>query len=323
MTTHGDDPGLVTLALRLDAIRRAADGIHLLEFVRPDGAPLPPFTAGAHVDLHLPGGLVRQYSLCNPPHETHRWELGVKRDAASRGGSRWLHEDLRVGSQLQVGLPRNHFPLHEDAASSVLIAGGIGITPLACMAQRLQALGRPFALHYGVRQRQDAALLDRIDASALRLHVDAEHGGAPLDVARVIAQAPAEAHLYCCGPGPMLDAFEAAARAQGRPADRVHLERFAPVQPAAVGGGYTVRLARAQQEVEVPAGQTILEALRLHGIEVPASCEQGICGTCETRVLSGTPDHRDSLLSDEERSSNRVMMICCSGSRDPLLVLDL
>jgi tetrachlorobenzoquinone reductase len=314
-------PAAALIPVRLDAIRYGAAGINLYEFVALDGTPLPPFTAGSHVDLHLPDGMVRQYSLCNPQRETHRYVLGIKRDMKSRGGSRFMHDDLRVGTVLQLGGPRNNFALHEDASASVFIAGGIGITPIACMVERLRELRRPWQLHYAVRRREEAAFLRELGGDGLRLHVDEEHGGSPLDVTAIVAASPADAHLYCCGPGPMLDAFEAAAK--GRPSSLVHLERFTPQQEAAVDGGFTVKLARSGRSVYVPPGRSILDTLRAAGVAVQASCEQGICGTCETRVLGGTPDHRDSLLSDDERQANDVMMICCSGSKQDLLVLDL
>jgi vanillate O-demethylase ferredoxin subunit len=322
-------PAAALIPVRLDAIRYGAAGINLYEFTPLSPGPLPGFTAGAHVDVHLANGvagapgMVRQYSLCNAQHERHRYVVGVKLDPSSRGGSRWLHESLRVGAVLQLSAPRNNFALHEEAGHTVLVAGGIGVTPMVCMALRLLELGRPFELHYSVRRREDAAFLDVLQAAGprLHLHVDAEHGGAPLPVAAIVAAAPAGAHLYCCGPAPMLDAFEAAAAA--RPAHEVHVERFAPVLPAADSGGFTVKLARSGLSTVVAPGQSILEALRGIGVQVQASCEQGICGTCETRVLAGEPDHRDSLLSDEEKRGNTVMMICCSGSRQDLLVLDL
>ena len=312
------------LSLRLTRIEYAAAGIHLLEFRATDGAPLPSFDPGAHIDLHLPGGLVRQYSLCNAPHERHRYVVAVKRDPRSRGGSAAAHERLRVAELVPVSVPRCHFALDEAAPFSLFIAGGIGITPVACMVQRLRVIGRPFAVHYSVRRRDEAALLDVLAGPELALHVDEERG-ALLDVPGLVAQAPADAAVYCCGPAPMLDAFEAAARAC--PGLRWRVERFVPVADAAHTpaheGGFRVRLAASGRTVAVPAGQTILEALREAGLDVPSSCEQGICGTCETRVLGGEPDHRDSLLSDDERRANRSMMICCSGSRSAELVLDL
>jgi ferredoxin-NADP reductase len=289
-------PSPPLLTLRLSAIRYAAAGINLYEFTPFDGAALPPFSAGAHIDLHLPNGLVRQYSLCNSPTERNRYVVGVKRDLNSRGGSRCVHDELRAGSVLQVGGPRNNFELREEATHTVLIAGGIGITPMASMVYRLRELGISFELHYSVRQRVEAAFLDLLAGDALHLHVDAEQGGAPLPLATANA---------------------------GRPAAQVHVERFTPVQTAAVAGGFTVKLARSGGSVYVAPGRSILETLRAGGIEVQASCEQGICGTCETRVLAGAPDHRDSLLSDQEKAANNVMMVCCSGSKEDILVLDL
>jgi len=219
-----------------------------------------------------------------------------------------------------VSAPRCHFALDEQRAHSVLIAGGIGITPIACMAQRLQAVGRDFELHYSVKRRDEAALLEVLSGPQLHLHVDEEQGGL-IDIAGLVARVPAGAAVYCCGPAPMLEAFERAARARLGLAWRV--EHFTPVAEAAHEGGFNVRLAASSRDVFVPAGQTILEALRDAGLDVPSSCEQGICGTCETRVISGRPDHRDSLLSDDEKRSNKTMMICCSGSLGGELVLDL
>lgn len=310
-----------TTLLRLTRIEFAAPGIHLFDFRHPQGEALPPYAPGAHVDLHLPGDLVRQYSLVDPAGPDAVYRVAIKRDPRSRGGSAAAHERLRVGDLLPVSVPRNHFPLDEAAPHSVFIAGGIGITPVACMVQRLRVLGRRFTLHYAVRTRAEAALLDRLGSEDVHLHVDDECGGRVLDVAALVAAVPDAAVAYCCGPAPMLDAFESAARQ--RPALRWHVERFASTTEAASAGGFVVRLASSGRSVPVAVGQTILEALRGAGLNVRASCRQGICGTCETAVVAGTPDHRDALLSDDEKRSNKVMMICCSGSLTPELVLDL
>jgi vanillate O-demethylase ferredoxin subunit len=309
-----------TLLLRVHAITYAAPGIHLFELRHVAAGELPAFTAGAHIDVHLANGLVRQYSLVNAPHERHRYLLGIKWDPASRGGSAWIHQNWRVGDTVHAGMPRNHFPLDEAASHSVLVAGGIGITPMLAMSARLQTVGLPWRLHYAVRTRADAVPLEGLDTDHVDLHADDERGGV-MDVAALVAAAPAGAHLYCCGPAPMIDRFEVAATA--RPAGQVHVERFAPTALPATTGGFHVELARRRRRVFVPHGCSIADALRAEGIEVQTSCEQGICGTCETRVLAGRADHRDMLLSAEEKAANRVMMLCCSGSLDETLVLDL
>jgi tetrachlorobenzoquinone reductase len=309
------------VAMRLAAIRYAAEQINLYEFRPVSGEPVRRFTAGAHVDLHLPNGLVRQYSIASGEDERDRYVLGVKREAAGRGGSRLIHDELRVGAVLPVGGPRNNFPLVEDAAHSVLIAGGIGVTPIVSMAARLNSLGRRWQLHYAVRRRSEAAFAEDLCAGGcFHLHVD-EEAGSVLDVERLVSESPRDAHLYCCGPAPMLDAFVAAAAS--RSARTVHLEHFSAPAASVAEGGFVVELARSNLIVSVEPGRTILEALEARGVCVPSACQQGVCGSCETRVLAGEPDHRDLLLSPEERASNEIMMICCSGSLSPVLVLDL
>jgi tetrachlorobenzoquinone reductase len=322
------------LEVRVKAVTFEADGI-LSYDLRPAGtgaAPaftggaLPPFTAGAHVDLHLPQGLVRSYSLINPQDERHRYVIAVQREPESRGGSRHVHQRLHAGELLSIAPPRNNFPLAEDARHSILIAGGIGITPIWCMAQRLEALGRSFELYYCVRRRALAALLEPIEALSARrpgsvhLTFDAE-GGAILDIAALVAGAAADAHLYCCGPLAMLDAFEAATA--GRDRALVHAEYFTTREVPATEGGFTVVLARSGRRVPVPPGSSIIDALFKAGLDVPHSCLEGVCGTCETKVIAGTPDHRDLVLSDAERAAGKTMMICCSGSKSDTLVLDL
>jgi tetrachlorobenzoquinone reductase len=317
-----------TLTLRLRAMTWEAEGILGLELVpAAPGTPLPAFTAGAHIDLHLPGGPVRSYSLLNDPAERHRWCIAVHRDPASRGGSRQVHEQLRPGQLLTVSPPRNHFPLDEAAPRSVFIAGGIGITPLLCMVRRLTALGRPWVLHHAARTRAHAAFGDELQALAAHgggtLHrvFDQEPGGRMLDVAAIVAALPDGAHVYCCGPAGMLAAFERATA--GLPPQRVHLEYFAAKDAPAATGGFSVKLQRDGRTVPVPPGQSILDALAAIGAEPPWSCREGVCGTCEVRVLDGVPDHHDMVLSPAQREANDRMMVCCSGAKSPLLVLDL
>lgn len=307
-------------AMRLAAIHYAAEGTNLFEFRPLNGGFLAPFSAGSHVDVHLANGLVRQYSLCNPQDERHRYVIGVKRDANGRGGSRMLHDEVRAGDIIEIGAPRNNFTLVESAAHSIFIAGGIGITPVVSMIARLRTLRKSWELHYSVRRRAEAAFLNELEGDALHLHVD-EESKELLDISAALALAPPGTHFYCCGPTGMLNAFEAATQHMA-PA-MVHLERFSAAHPAPSLGGYAVELAQSKRLIQVAPGQTILDALRANGVAVRASCEQGVCGSCETRVLGGTPDHCDSLLSKEEKAANDVMMICCSGSKGELLVLDL
>jgi vanillate O-demethylase ferredoxin subunit len=322
------------LEVRVKSVTYEADGI-LSYDLRPagsgaapafSGGDLPAFTAGAHIDLHLPDGLVRSYSLVNPQDERHRYVIAVQREPESRGGSRQVHQRLHPGDLVTIAPPRNNFPLAEDARHSILIAGGIGITPVWCMAQRLEALGRSFELYYCVRRRALAAFLEPVEAMARRrpggVHVtfDAE-GGSMLDLAALMARAAPDVHFYCCGPLAMLDAFEAASASRDR--DRVHTEYFTTREVPATEGGFTVVLARSGTSVQVPHGSTIIDALFKAGIDVPHSCLEGVCGTCETRVISGEPDHRDLVLTDAERAAGKTMMICCSGSKGDTLVLDL
>ena len=311
-----------TNVLRLTGIRYAAQDINLYEFRRPEGAALPPAEPGAHIDLHLPTGLLRQYSLVTADGDPSAYVVGIKRDRGSRGGSAYIHEQLKVGQTLEIGGPRNNFPLNEDAAHTVLIAGGIGITPIRCMAQRLAKRGRPYELHYACRARHEAAFLDELQRlDAVRLHFDTESGGRFLDVAAIVAAAPPGTHFYCCGPLPMLDGYMAATA--HLPPDTVHAEYFSAKEAAAVEGGFVVELHRTGRSFAVPPGKTILQALRDGGVDAPYSCEEGICGACQVTVMAGTPDHRDSILSEAEQQAGGTMLICCSGSKSDRLVIDL
>lgn len=315
-------PTLETIPARIAAITPIASDVRLFEFRREDGGAFAAFTAGAHVDLLLPNGLVRQYSLVNPEGERDRYVIAVKLDRSSRGGSRFMHERLKIGAVIQLHGPRNNFPLADDDSHAVLIAGGIGITPIWCQVQRLAALGRSWELHYACRTRGEMAFAAELSAfgSAVHFHLDDEKGTF-LDVAQIVDAASPDAHLYCCGPKPMLTAFTDAAK--GRAPDKVHLEYFTAKEERATGGGYTVELARSGKEIFIPPGKTILQAVREAGVEVESLCEEGYCFTCATQVIAGTPDHRDSVLTDADRAANKVMLICCSGSLGEKLVLDL
>lgn len=311
-----------TIEVLLTCVRMAARDTNLYTFQRPDKAPLPAADPGAHIGVILPNGIERQYSLVIAGPQLKEYTVGVKRDLNSRGGSIFMHDQLRVGSRLPIVPPRNNFPLKDDADLVVLLAGGIGITPIYCMVNRLIERGRKWELYYSCRTRLDAAFLDELaQHPATHLHFDDEEGGRFVNVPGIVDTLPRHAHLYCCGPAPMLAAFEAATAHW--PAEQIHVEYFTPKFAAAQEGGYIVELARSKRELVIPAGKSILQVVREAGIDVPHSCEEGVCGACETRVISGIPDHRDTILTESERNENATMMICCSGSKTPRLVLDI
>ena len=306
-------------------LRHEAIGILSVELIPQPGEQFPEFSPGSHIDIHLPNGLVRSYSLCNCAHEKDRYVLGILQDSRSRGGSRYVHEALRCGASIPISEPRNNFALDHTASSTVLLAGGIGITPILSMYRRLRELDAAVRLIYCARSRGQAAFLDEIGrlGGDAHLHFDDEHDGKPLDLASALASSPPDVHAYCCGPEVMLDAFEAACGQAG--IKHVHVERFAAsatLQPS-TAGGFPVELARSGRTLEVCDGKSILHTLLDAGIDVDHSCEEGVCGACETRVLSGCPDHRDSVLSAEQKSGNGVMMVCVSGLKSGRLVLDL
>jgi ferredoxin-NADP reductase len=316
------DPAIRLIEVRLNAIRYVARDTNVYELVRTDGGLLPSAEAGAHVDLHLPNGMMRQYSLTVPDPAPTRYELCIKRDAASRGGSQYVFDRLRVGQLVTISPPRNNFGLVENAGHVVLIGGGIGITPIFAMVQRLRALGRSWELYYSCRSRADMAFFDALKGmDPVHFHLDDEAGGKFLDLNAIVAGAPANAHLYCCGPTPMLAAFEHATNTW--PPEQVHMEYFAAKEAPNLKGGFFVQLARSGNEFFIPPGKGILAVLRNAGFNLPHSCEEGVCGACETKVISGVPDHRDSVLTENERAANKTMMICCGGSKSERLVLDI
>lgn len=313
-----------TIEVRVKSVTYEAERINSYDLRLPAGGELAPFKAGAHIDVRLSNGATRSYSLVNPEHERHRYVIAVALDEASSGGSRHIHDRLRAGDRLIITPPVNHFALIEDAPHSVLIAGGIGITPIWCMVQRLTALNRSWELQYAARTRGAAAFLDELaalPAGKVHVHIDAEAGGKFVDVAAIVASARGDAHLYCCGPTGMLAAFEHAA--SSRAPDHVHVEYFKAKDAPARQGSFTVVLAKSNTRVYVEQGKTILDALLEAGFDPPRSCTEGVCGSCEVRVLEGIPDHRDLVLTDAERAANKSMMICCSGARSETLVLDL
>jgi ferredoxin-NADP reductase len=310
-------------------MRVEASNIISLE-LRPahEGKTFSPADAGSHIDIHLTDALVRSYSLVHPS-SGDKYTVAVLKDRNSRGGSRHVHEKLRVGQPIAIGWPRNNFRLQEDAEASVLIAGGIGITPVYAMLQRLAALGKPAHLIYCARSRGDAAYVDEIAklvAShphlSVHWHWDDEKGGAPV-LDALLADTPASTHLYACGPAPLLKAFEAACDRLGL--RHAHLERFAApsVCPGSESVACTVELRKSGRSVLVPAGANLLDTLLASGLNPSHSCKEGICGACETRVLEGDVEHLDGVLTNQEQVANKSMMICVSRARSNRLVLDM
>ncbi|MGI4877660.1 MAG: PDR/VanB family oxidoreductase [Janthinobacterium lividum] len=307
---------------RLRAIRWEALEVNSYCLEPLPGEHFPPFTAGAHIDVQLRPGLARSYSLVNDPASADFYEIAVQHAVDGRGGSKHIHDVWRAGEILEISVPKNNFPLDEAAAHSVLIAGGIGITPMLAMIARLEALGRSWSLYYVARTRDRAAYLDRIEGrDGVNVVFDGEPGAARLDIAGLLAATRPDAHLYCCGPKPMLDAFTALAAT--RPAGHTHVEYFSAETEMAVDGGFTLELRRSGRSVAVQKGETMLDALLSAGVDVGFACSEGVCGTCEVRVLEGTPDHRDHFLSDADKARNGSVMVCCSGSKTASLVLDL
>jgi ferredoxin-NADP reductase len=302
--------------------RDEADGVVGVDLALSCGSPLPRWTPGAHIDVEVPGGPTRQYSLCGDPADTARWRIAVLREAEGRGGSRWLADELTVGTTLRVRGPRNNFPLH-PAARYVFVAGGIGITPLLPMIRAAQAADADWVLHYGGRARGSMAFLGELSAYGQRVRVCPEDETGLLDLEAALGTPTADTLVYCCGPAGLLEAVEGRCR-DWRPG-ALHVERFtaAPVVSDAEDTEFEVVCERSGLTVPVPPELTVLEAVENAGIDVLSSCTEGICGTCETTVLEGEPDHRDSLLSEEEKASGETMLICVSRCRGARLVLDL
>jgi vanillate monooxygenase ferredoxin subunit len=297
------------------------------ELVDPEGRQLPPFGAGAHIDVHLPAGMVRQYSLCSVPGETRSYRIAVLRETQSRGGSAAMHA-LDEGALLAIGEPRNHFPLADAATHHLLLAGGIGITPILAMAEQLVRNDASFELHYCTRTRTRTAFVDRIQGSAFAalaaFHFDDGDAAQKLDMSQRLRACDPGTHLYVCGPSGFMDWVLTTAGAAGWSDERLHREYFAAA-PADAGadGAFEVQIASTGQVVAVGADQSVVAALAAHGLEIPVSCEQGVCGTCLTRVLSGTPLHRDVFLTPAEQQRGDQFTPCCSRAASPRLVLDL
>lgn len=311
----------VVVAARQDQ----ADGVAVFDLTRPDGSALPAFEAGAHIDVHVADGVIRQYSLSNPPGETARYRIGVLDDPASRGGSQTIHREFKVGKTVRISAPRNHFPLDMGARHSLLIGGGIGVTPMVAMAYALRNAGKSFELHYCARTRSRAGFLDELAQAfpgQLHLHFDDGAEGQKLAPQALFGVQPAGTHVYVCGPSGFMDWVIDQAKGAGFPSDHIHFEYFnADIDTS--GAAFEVVAAKSGVTVQVGESQTILDALAGAGIKVQKSCEQGVCGTCLCDVVEGTPDHKDKFLTDEEKEDNDQIVVCCSRSKSPRLVLDI
>ncbi len=318
------------LHLRVERITPEAEGILSYELASADGDPLPSFEPGAHLEVQVPGGQVRQYSLCGDPEERSRYRLAVQYELQGRGGSRAMHERVRPGDVLTTSLPRNDFPLMY-ARGYVLVAGGIGITPLLAMAHVLRRRGAIWSLHYCTRSPERTAFRELLASPDFAGHVTFHHdGGDPkrgLDVDALLATRAPGMRLYCCGPAGLMRAVRQASNHHQWPREKVHFEAFSAEGTGAIGDGadteFQVVIRSTGATYPVPPGKTILNVLRQNGLQVPSSCEAGTCGTCLTHVLEGEPEHRDTFLSEPQRILGCNMLLCVSRARSRKLVLDL
>ncbi|AWY01598.1 Vanillate O-demethylase oxidoreductase [Marinomonas primoryensis] len=300
------------------------DGVIALELESLDGEMLPAFQAGAHIDLHLGEELIRQYSLCGDPADTSVYRLGILKDPNSRGGSVAAHLNLLEGTELTISMPRNHFPLMVGAKRSILIGGGIGITPMMSMAYSLMADNQPFELHYCGRSRETSGFLNDLASCSFTKHVDMHFDSEDqrLDLEAALKGADADTHLYVCGPNGFMDWVIGSAKELGVPDTNVHKEFF-NVEVKTGGASFEVFAEKSGITVQVGENESIADALKAAGVKVQVSCEQGTCGTCLCDVIEGIPEHRDVYLTDEEKEDNDQITVCCSRSLSPRLVLDI
>jgi ferredoxin-NADP reductase len=330
--TDAANPSSDRLQVLVRSITLLATDTIAVELVPGDETELPAFEAGAHVDLLLPNGIRRSYSLCNPPTERHRYVVGVKKASPSRGASSYIHDRLRVGQLIEISRPRNNFPLIRPAQRSIFIAGGIGITPIWSMIQTLESESGPWRLYYAARTSKDAAFLRELEAlgaahpaCCIDIRFDHDPGVAMLDIEGIVNEnAGPGVHFYACGPSPMLDAFEAATKSI--PQANRHLERFSADAKQAAESAlteYEAVLAKSGVTLRITPEKSLLDTLLDAGVSVEFSCMEGICGSCRVAVQEGLPDHRDHVLTEEERARNDSVLVCCCGSRTERLVLDL
>ncbi len=322
--SYAETPGATTLVVR--SVRQEADGVRSFRFEHPEGVALQSWCPGAHLEFTLPSGAVRHYSLCGEPEDRDGYVVAVLEQPNGRGGSREFHEAVTPGTTITVSAPRNHFPL-VDADSYLFIAGGIGITPILAMTRSIAKSGRPFKVVYGGRTLASMAFRDEVESYGSAASLVPEDTAGRIDIARELEGVPAATHVYCCGPEPLLRAVQDVCGAEDRIA-AVHFERFgsSTQEPAKVptgGRAFAVELARSGVTIAVDEGSSILDKVLEVVPDQPWACREGFCGTCETAVLAGEPEHADEVLTEAERQSNSVMMICVGRSRSPKLILDV
>lgn len=320
-TMHGRK---ATIRVEVAKKWQAADGIAGFE-LRPVKGLLPTFQPGAHIDVHMPNGLTRQYSIINGPGESGTYVIGVKLERDSTGGSTCMHETVRAGDVLAISEPRNNFPLRRDAVKTIFVAGGIGITPLLAMAQTLKNQNLAYDLHYFAQNEAQLAFPERTKelGDALKPHLGLSPDETGVKLREILAKYRPDMHLYLCGPGPMLQAARRIAAELGWPETAVHFEYFKNTNKIDDSSTFEIALARSCVTLKVPAGKTILEVMREAGVDMPSSCEQGACGTCLATVIEGEPDHQDVYLNDAEKESGTKIMTCVSRAKSARLVLDL
>jgi vanillate O-demethylase ferredoxin subunit len=298
-----------------------------MDLVDPLGQALPPFSPGSHIDVEIAPGLVRQYSLCNHPSDRLRYQIAVLRSSASRGGSIGIHDAVCVGDIVRISAPRNNFPLIPRMHHAMLLAGGIGITPILCMAQYLLGISASFELEYCSRSRSRTAFSGLLESSTyadrVTFHFDDGPEDQKLDLDQLFTKLASDTHVYLCGPVPFMSWILANARKTGFAEGQLHSEYFAAPTGVDDERPFVVKIASTGVEYDIPAGKTIVAVLSEAGIAIPTFCEQGTCGTCLTRLLAGIPDHRDVLLTAEQRQANDQFTPCCSRAKSDLLVLDL
>ncbi|MBN34660.1 MAG: oxidoreductase [Rhodospirillaceae bacterium] len=315
------------LSLKVNKIVEEAEDIRSYELIDPNGGLLPMFTAGSHLDIELPNGIARQYSISSDPQDVDRYVVAVLREPESRGGSTFMHDSVKEGDTLTVHAPRNNFPLSDQAQHHILLAGGIGVTPMMAMARDLAARGESFEMHYCTRTPVKTAFKEEIAVSAFadKVHFHHDNGNPAdgLDITGLLKDVRDGAHVYYCGPGGFMHACETAA--DHWPRGTVHFEFFSVDETVDHGESETfqIKINSTGQLLDVPADKSIVDVLRANGFEVETMCEEGICGTCATVLIEGDPDHRDFVLDDEEKERGEFIMVCCSRSKSPVLTLDL